>query len=323
MQTQQLRVAGVLPQAALEDRAGVIDIAAAQWKFGRLGKLSRINVRLASGARAERVRADYRGAAAAGRESHDAGRSERRSAAPVARLSIESHGARAGGVVHRRLLRLLDAVAGGVAAAARVRGAACARRDARSAARCSCSRAARSSARAARCSASMLGYRRGAHRARARSAAISAPATFAGSRPELEVRGWRNRSRSACSACWLRSSARCARRSKLRASPTASALKAGDVDERRSCARTAGCVAVLFAARRRWCCCCRRSPDCRCRATSSIALLLIGAVIAMPSIVRIRAASRAVSRARFRIRSRSRRSPARRATRRSACRRSS
>jgi putative ABC transport system permease protein len=57
-QTQQLRVAGVLPQAGLEDRAGVMDIAAAQWKFGRLGKLSRINVRLASGASAERVRAD-------------------------------------------------------------------------------------------------------------------------------------------------------------------------------------------------------------------------------------------------------------------------
>ena len=56
-QTEQLRVAGVLPQAGLEDRAGVLDIAAAQWKFGRLGKLSRINVRLASGARAERVRA--------------------------------------------------------------------------------------------------------------------------------------------------------------------------------------------------------------------------------------------------------------------------
>lgn len=56
--TQRLRVSGVLPQAGLEDRAGVMDIAAAQWKFGRLGKLSRINVRLASGARAERVRAD-------------------------------------------------------------------------------------------------------------------------------------------------------------------------------------------------------------------------------------------------------------------------
>ncbi len=85
-QTEQLRVAGVLPQAGLEDRAGVMDIAAAQWKFGRLGKLSRINVRLASGARAERVRADIAALLAARREGHDAGRGERRSVAPVTRL---------------------------------------------------------------------------------------------------------------------------------------------------------------------------------------------------------------------------------------------
>ena len=55
---EQLRVAGVLPQAGLEDRAGVLDIAAAQWKFGQLGKLSRINVRLTSGASPEQVRTD-------------------------------------------------------------------------------------------------------------------------------------------------------------------------------------------------------------------------------------------------------------------------
>jgi putative ABC transport system permease protein len=53
---QQLKVAGVLPAAALEDRAGVIDIATAQWKFGRLGKLSRVNLRLAAGANPARVR---------------------------------------------------------------------------------------------------------------------------------------------------------------------------------------------------------------------------------------------------------------------------
>jgi putative ABC transport system permease protein len=55
---EQLRVAGVLPQAGMEGRAGVLDIAAAQWKFGQLGKLSRINVRLTSGASPEQVRAD-------------------------------------------------------------------------------------------------------------------------------------------------------------------------------------------------------------------------------------------------------------------------
>ncbi|HKS57038.1 MAG TPA: FtsX-like permease family protein [Steroidobacteraceae bacterium] len=55
---EQLRVAGVLPQAGMEDRAGVLDIAAAQWKFGQLGKLSRINVRLTSGASPGQVRTD-------------------------------------------------------------------------------------------------------------------------------------------------------------------------------------------------------------------------------------------------------------------------
>lgn len=56
LETQRLKVAGVLPSAALEDRAGVIDIAAAQWKFGRLGKLSRINLRLSAGANPAGVR---------------------------------------------------------------------------------------------------------------------------------------------------------------------------------------------------------------------------------------------------------------------------
>lgn len=53
---EHLEVAGVLPPAALEDRVGVIDIAVAQWKFGRLGKLSRINLRLAAGSSSARVR---------------------------------------------------------------------------------------------------------------------------------------------------------------------------------------------------------------------------------------------------------------------------
>lgn len=56
MRHESLRVAGVLPEAALQDRAGVIDIATAQWKFGRLGKLTGINLRLASGASPARVR---------------------------------------------------------------------------------------------------------------------------------------------------------------------------------------------------------------------------------------------------------------------------
>lgn len=57
MQRERLRVSGVLPPAALQEFAGVVDIATAQWRFGRLGKLSRINLRLASGSSPDEVRA--------------------------------------------------------------------------------------------------------------------------------------------------------------------------------------------------------------------------------------------------------------------------
>ena len=50
LRPEEFEVAGVLPPAALQDRAGVMDIATAQWKFDRLGRLSRINLRLAPGA---------------------------------------------------------------------------------------------------------------------------------------------------------------------------------------------------------------------------------------------------------------------------------
>jgi len=53
---ERLRVSGVLPPAALQDFAGVVDIGMAQWLFGSLGKLSRINLRLASGTSSARVR---------------------------------------------------------------------------------------------------------------------------------------------------------------------------------------------------------------------------------------------------------------------------
>ena len=56
-QRERLRVSGVLPPAALGDFAGVVDIATAQWLFDRLGKLSRVNLRLASGTSPARVRA--------------------------------------------------------------------------------------------------------------------------------------------------------------------------------------------------------------------------------------------------------------------------
>ncbi|HEY6643825.1 FtsX-like permease family protein [Povalibacter sp.] len=51
-------VSGVLPQAALEERAAILDIAVAQWKFARLGSISRMNLRLAPGTGIEQALAD-------------------------------------------------------------------------------------------------------------------------------------------------------------------------------------------------------------------------------------------------------------------------
>src|SRR3954467_963202 len=46
----EFTVAGVLPGAALRGHAALVDIAAAQWRFERLGQLNRLDVRLAQGA---------------------------------------------------------------------------------------------------------------------------------------------------------------------------------------------------------------------------------------------------------------------------------
>ncbi len=60
MQSLEFVVGGVLPQAVLEDRAAVLDIATAQWKFERLGRLSRLNLRLAPGTGIEQARTQIR-----------------------------------------------------------------------------------------------------------------------------------------------------------------------------------------------------------------------------------------------------------------------
>ncbi|QGZ37600.1 putative ABC transport system permease protein [Pseudoduganella flava] len=45
----ELRVAGSLQRARVGQRLGVMDIGAAQWRFGRLGKLSRVDLKLRDG----------------------------------------------------------------------------------------------------------------------------------------------------------------------------------------------------------------------------------------------------------------------------------
>ncbi len=52
----ELRVAGVLPAAALPGRAALTDVATAQWRLGRLGELNRIDLRLAPGVAREAMR---------------------------------------------------------------------------------------------------------------------------------------------------------------------------------------------------------------------------------------------------------------------------
>ncbi len=50
LQRSSWHIAGVLPSQALHEPVGVLDIATAQWKFGKLGQLTRIDLRLAAGA---------------------------------------------------------------------------------------------------------------------------------------------------------------------------------------------------------------------------------------------------------------------------------
>lgn len=47
--TLDLQVAEVLPDSSYRQRLGIMDIAAVQWRFGRIGTLSRIDLRLAPG----------------------------------------------------------------------------------------------------------------------------------------------------------------------------------------------------------------------------------------------------------------------------------
>ena len=58
LQAIAFEVKAVLPAQVLEQRAALVDIATAQWKFDRLGKLTRINLRFQPGANPERVRSE-------------------------------------------------------------------------------------------------------------------------------------------------------------------------------------------------------------------------------------------------------------------------
>ncbi len=54
--TISLAIAGTLPAVAEGQRIGVMDIASAQWRFGQLGRLQRIDLKLAEGGSPARIR---------------------------------------------------------------------------------------------------------------------------------------------------------------------------------------------------------------------------------------------------------------------------
>jgi putative ABC transport system permease protein len=56
LQRSAWRIAAVLPADALREPAALLDIATAQWKFNQLGRLTRIDLRLAAGASSTQVR---------------------------------------------------------------------------------------------------------------------------------------------------------------------------------------------------------------------------------------------------------------------------
>ncbi len=65
-------IAGTLPAAAEGQRLAVLDIAEAQWRFGRLGRLHRVDLKLANGVDAARVRDAISKVLPAGAEISDA-----------------------------------------------------------------------------------------------------------------------------------------------------------------------------------------------------------------------------------------------------------
>ena len=60
--SKSLRVLGILPQEAYPQALGLMDIASAQWTFNAVGRLNRIDVRLAPGTDVEAMRRELENA---------------------------------------------------------------------------------------------------------------------------------------------------------------------------------------------------------------------------------------------------------------------
>ena len=123
-----LRVAGLLTAGAAQ-RFAVMDIAAAQARFDRQGRIMRIDLRLKPGVDLAAFRRPTRQDAAGGARRRSSRREPCRERGIVALVPRQPQRARACRVVHRRSARLFDAGAGRGSPAGAARAVACARRD--------------------------------------------------------------------------------------------------------------------------------------------------------------------------------------------------
>ena len=256
------------PAPAARLRYAVMDIAAAQDRFDRAGRLTRIDLRLAPGVdRARRRSAGSQALLPPACTSRRPQRARRRDRAALARVSRESRRARAGRAVHRR-------------------ACSCSRRR-----RSRCAQAARSSRCCARSASRAGGSSLWSSARRRCSASIGAAIGLAAGYalawlalrrfgPDLGAgffRGATSRSSieplsllrvRARSASPRRSLGSFVARARSRTRGARAALKASDADRSQRRARTHGRRVVAHRRRASAPRCCRPSPTCRCSATS-------------------------------------------------------
>ena len=126
--TRDLRVIDVLPEGTYTQALGIMDIASAQWLFGKVGRLNRIDLSLKPGIDAAAFRATLNRHLPVGNARHCAAGRARPGCDGNARVSSESEHAGTGRTLDGSFPRVLDPVAVGSAATPILRPVARARR---------------------------------------------------------------------------------------------------------------------------------------------------------------------------------------------------
>ena len=112
---RSLHVLGVLSSATYSQELGLMDIASAQWTFGRIGRLNRIDVRLRPGVDVDLFRRGLERTLPRRRARHSAGGRARSGHHRHPGVSRQSEHAGAGRDVDRRVPGVFDAISIGIA----------------------------------------------------------------------------------------------------------------------------------------------------------------------------------------------------------------